>query len=220
MRRGTLDRMISEELTLKRFFFVGNCLCLDYINTQIVEGGRMVDLVGGFDDLVSWSFQAQVIGSSGAAEIIRNWTTKSDAESTLQLARDFRANLRQMCERIVRGRPVPQSTIDQINDLLSHQTGHTRLRRVKGGFEKQFRAEFSKPVHLLWPVAESVCDLLCYADLSLIKRCENESCALYFYDNTKNHRRRWCSMNACGNRMKAAAHYRRIKQSKPNQERN
>jgi predicted RNA-binding Zn ribbon-like protein len=32
---------------------------------------------------------------------------------------------------------------------------------------------------------------------------------LFFYDTTKNHARRWCSMAFCGNRHKVAAHYRR-----------
>ncbi|HNJ42487.1 MAG TPA: CGNR zinc finger domain-containing protein [Acidobacteriota bacterium] len=35
---------------------------------------------------------------------------------------------------------------------------------------------------------------------------------IYFYDTTKNHTWRWCSMSLCGNRAKAAAHYRRKRQ--------
>ncbi|NEJ40784.1 CGNR zinc finger domain-containing protein, partial [Rhizobium ruizarguesonis] len=30
-------------------------------------------------------------------------------------------------------------------------------------------------------------------------------CTLFFLDTTKSHRRRWCSMALCGNRMKVAA---------------
>jgi predicted RNA-binding Zn ribbon-like protein len=37
---------------------------------------------------------------------------------------------------------------------------------------------------------------------------------LQFYDASKNHSRRWCSMNACGNRMKAALHYRRSRKNR------
>ncbi len=81
---------------------------------------------------------------------------------------------------------------------------------MSGGFEKRFRAEFREPAQLLWPVAESACDLLCYADLTLVKKCENPICVLFFYDTTKNHSRRWCSMSVCGNRMKVAAHYQRL----------
>ncbi|MCI0410524.1 MAG: CGNR zinc finger domain-containing protein, partial [Acidobacteria bacterium] len=52
-------------------------------------------------------------------------------------------------------------------------------------------------------------DLLSEGDLTLVRKCENPACILYFHDTTKNHARRWCSMRACGNRAKVAAHYRR-----------
>jgi predicted RNA-binding Zn ribbon-like protein len=65
-------------------------------------------------------------------------------------------------------------------------------------------------MQLIVPIAEAAADLLCHGDLSLVKKCGNPRCILFFYDTTKNHARRWCSMAGCGNRMKAAAHYRRL----------
>jgi lactoylglutathione lyase len=46
----------------------------------------------------------------------------------------------------------------------------------------------------LLPVAESAADLLTVRDLSLLRKCENPACVLFFYDTTKNDARRWCSM--------------------------
>jgi predicted RNA-binding Zn ribbon-like protein len=204
---------MSEKLSDKNFYFIGNYLCLDLINTQVMKGGRPVDLLGDFNDLISWLAQAHVLDASKADEIIGEWAGSSEAERVFGLALDFRADLRQMVERIIKGKGVSQSVIVQINNLLRHQFGYAILKRVKGGFEKRPQSDFKEPIHLLWPVAESACDLLCYADLSLIKKCENEVCVLVFYDTTKNHSRRWCSMSACGNRMKAAAHYRRVRRS-------
>jgi predicted RNA-binding Zn ribbon-like protein len=37
-----------------------------------------------------------------------------------------------------------------------------------------------------------------------IRGCANPECVLWFYDVSKNGRRRWCSMEGCGNRAKAA----------------
>ena len=126
----------------------------------------------------------------------------------------FRANLHQMIERIVGQKAMPQAVIGEINELLRHGVGYAEIKRTKGGSEKYFKADFQKPIDLLWPVAESACDLLCYGDLSLVKKCENAACVLFFYDTTKNHSRRWCSMSACGDRMKVAAHYRRLRNLK------
>ena len=64
-------------------------------------------------------------------------------------------------------------------------------------------------MNLLVPIAEDASDLLCDGDLSLVKKCKNTTCILYFYDTTKSHTRSWCRMALCGNRAKAAAHYQR-----------
>jgi len=66
-------------------------------------------------------------------------------------------------------------------------------------------------VDLLVPVAETASDFLCHADFSLVRKCESLACIQYFYDLSKNHARRWCSMSVCGNRMKVAAYHRRAR---------
>jgi predicted RNA-binding Zn ribbon-like protein len=57
---------------------------------------------------------------------------------------------------------------------------------------------------LLGPVAEAVAQLLAEGNFALVKQCEHPDCILWFYDRTKSHKRRWCSMAQCGNRYKAA----------------
>lgn len=128
-------------------------------------------------------------------------------------APEFRGLLRQMVEWLIQGKPVPPAIITAINDLLNNQVSSAEFRRMRGGFEKRLHANFTEPAHLLLPRAESAGNLLCYGDLSRIKKCEKAACVLFFYDSTKNHSRRWCSMSACGNRMKVAARYRRLQGS-------
>jgi len=41
--------------------------------------------------------------------------------------------------------------------------------------------------------------------LAHLKQCANEGCRALFYDRSKNHSGRWCSMSACGNRAKVRA---------------
>jgi predicted RNA-binding Zn ribbon-like protein len=67
-------------------------------------------------------------------------------------------------------------------------------------------------MHLLVPIAESAAGLLTADDLTLVRKCQNPQCILYFYDTTRNHARRWCSIAVCGNRAKVATHYRRRRQ--------
>jgi predicted RNA-binding Zn ribbon-like protein len=42
-----------------------------------------------------------------------------------------------------------------------------------------------------------------------VKHCANPDCVLWFDDTTRSGTRRWCSMAACGNRLKARRHYER-----------
>ena len=41
-----------------------------------------------------------------------------------------------------------------------------------------------------------------------------DGCGWVFLDETKNRRRRWCSMKDCGNRAKARRHYARQREAK------
>lgn len=202
---------MTKERTGNKFYFIGNYPCLDFINTEAAAEGRPVNLLTGFDDLISWLVETKGLEARQAEEIVAAWGGKPEAEKALARALEFRAVLRHMAERLVKGKAVPTAAIASINDLLNKQVSYAELRRTRGGFKKHIHAHFTEPGHLLLPIAESACDLLCYGDFSRIKKCENGACVLFFYDTTKNHSRRWCSMSACGNRMKVAAYYRRLR---------
>jgi predicted RNA-binding Zn ribbon-like protein len=52
-------------------------------------------------------------------------------------------------------------------------------------------------------------DALAKASPGRLRPCANEECRLFLIDRTKAGTARWCSMAACGNRMKARRHYQR-----------
>lgn len=64
----------------------------------------------------------------------------------------------------------------------------------------------------LAPLAEAAAELLVAGDFNLVRVCEHPDCVLWFYDRTKSHRRRWCSMALCGNRHKVAEFRKRKQQ--------
>jgi predicted RNA-binding Zn ribbon-like protein len=49
-------------------------------------------------------------------------------------------------------------------------------------------------------------------DSERVRECANNRCLWLFLDDSKNGTRRWCSMQACGNRAKAYRHYLRQKE--------
>ena len=191
------------------FLFVGNHPCLDFINTWFVVNEQAVDVLATFSDLVAWLVQVHLLREDEAKKIARQWGRQAEGTQTLEQARAFRVTLREMVERLAAGRPVPKAAIEAINDMLRYRIGYPRLTRHDGIFVRGYEAESQDVNQLLGLLAEAAGDLLCTCDWSLIKKCQNPSCVLFFYDTTKNHARHWCSMSICGNRSKVAAHYRR-----------
>src|SRR5437588_12851399 len=84
-----------------KFPMVGNHRCLDFVNTEVVEQGRRVDLLEDFADLVDWLQQARVLGVAQAKQILRRWSRTSKADALSQ-ALAFRRVLREMTDAIVR----------------------------------------------------------------------------------------------------------------------
>jgi predicted RNA-binding Zn ribbon-like protein len=191
------------------FLFVGNQLCLDFINTKFVLNGRPVDLLATFSDLVTWLLEGDLLTEEEAMTLDRQWGRQAKGKQTLEQARAFRVTLREMVKRIAAGRPVPQATIEAINEMLRFRIGYPQLIRRSGKLERGYQADSQKANQLLGLLAEAATNLLCTCDFSLIKKCQNPLCVLFFYDTTKNHARHWCNMTICGNRSKVAAHYRR-----------
>jgi predicted RNA-binding Zn ribbon-like protein len=204
---------MTSDGTPSGFFFIGERLCVDFVNTEVIAGGNRVDLLGTFEDLAAWCAAAQLMSPAQASGMTQQWTGGRDAERTFTQAIELRGTLRGMVERLAAGRPtVPQAALDSINDVLDTRAGDLKIVRTKTGYETRYRPLFIEPAHLLVPIARSAADLLSTGDLTLVRKCQNPQCILYFYDTTKNHARRWCSMTGCGNRAKAAAHYRRTRQ--------
>jgi predicted RNA-binding Zn ribbon-like protein len=56
---------------------------------------------------------------------------------------------------------------------------------------------------MLWPIAVSAAELLTSEDLHWVRECQAEDCDRLFLDTSRTRRRRWCSMDWCGNREKA-----------------
>ena len=185
-----------EALDLKIFYIVGNNLALDFINSI------MFDLDG--EALLGWTVAAGLVESKETDTLRRKWS-KYPLNSILK----FRLFLRQTVVNLSENREISQADIETINTVLKEKSGYLELRKTADGFTKGFEIDLNDPGKVLVPITESFVDLLCYGNLDYLRMCENPDCMLYFYDTTKNHRRRWCSMAVCGNRAKAAKFYRK-----------
>ncbi|HEV2272534.1 MAG TPA: CGNR zinc finger domain-containing protein, partial [Acidobacteriaceae bacterium] len=128
-------------------------------------------------------------------------------------ARLLRESIRSLVEKRKEGKPGDPSLL---NAFLAAGRSYPRLVWDKSNqlrIDTVRRQETAKSI--LAPVAEAAADLLTKVDFELVKRCEDETCVLWFSDQTKSHRRRWCSMEICGNRQKVAAYRARRRDQRP-----
>jgi predicted RNA-binding Zn ribbon-like protein len=66
-------------------------------------------------------------------------------------------------------------------------------------------------------IAREAIDLLASPDrLARLRRCANPDCSMLFLAETS--RRQWCASNVCGNRVRVARHYQRVREARAEQQ--
>ena len=198
------------------FLLVGNRICLDLINTEGQAGRDRIDLFGSYQDLVLWARRAGAVDAGEADYILERWNSGPEAEGALAAARALRRQLRGVAEQLVSGNGrISPEAVDAVNQALRSRPGYLQLERDGGDWAARWKVPLRSPTDVLWRVARSAASLLADDDLSLVRRCARDSCRLFFFDNTKNHRKRFCRMEVCGVAERAAAYYRRKSAGEP-----
>src|SRR5262245_10528078 len=200
---------MTDVINDQSFYFIGNLPFLDFVNTEVVARGTRVDLLAGFADLVRWLQAANRLTAADARATEKRWADTAEGKAAFADALSLRASLRTMAERVASGKTVDRTSIEQINRVLASRPTYRQIELKGNKVVSRMLTLSESALRLLVPIAESAAWLLESGDTSLLRRCENPDCILFFYDTTKNKRRRWCSMDACGSRAKAAAYYRR-----------
>lgn len=182
------------------FPFSGGRLCLDLTGTvgQRDTWGR--DTLGYERlrepaDLSRWMLEA------GLLERL----PRADA-AALALARELREAIHRSVSAVRAGRPAATKDLAAINVAASWPG------RVPQLDPRTFRVSWTaaRPVRAgLAAVARDAVTLLGSDQIHRVRECAAEDCSLLFLDSSRSGRRRWCSMDRCGNRQKTATYRRR-----------
>jgi len=131
------------------------------------------------------------------------------AEGLLSKARILAAGLRKAFAALLRKQRVATEWVSPINEILRITEGHDELVPSPAGWKIEFVAREGGLDWLLAAVARSGAEIIAEGSQARLRICANLQCGLFFYDTSRTHQRRWCSMAACGNRSKVAAFARR-----------
>ena len=150
-------------------------------------------------DLERWA--ADVVG------VPRLQATDDDLELAIRL----QAAIWGVADALIDRRPVSEGDRGVLNDLAAQPCLVPRL--LPDATRTWVGVQGVRS--LLSSVAQDAVDILGGPRAARLKRCEGSRCALLFVDTSRSGRRRWCSMQRCGNRAKVAAHRRRRKEGDP-----
>lgn len=95
-------------------------------------------------------------------------------------------------------RPDPAS-ISNINRFAAHRPMALALSGSGKDLEKKLEHSTEEG---LSTIARSAIALVVSPSLERIRQCAGPSCSMLFLDNSRPGKRRWCSMNRCGNKQK------------------
>jgi predicted RNA-binding Zn ribbon-like protein len=170
---------------------LGGRVCLDFVNTvEDRASAHPEELLVSPDRLVDWALDAAVLHA------------RPPAPPDAALLRHALA-LRESFRRVVL-RDGTADDLGRVNDALAAAALHAVLRPDGDAFAWAWDADV--PEALLWEVARDMGGLLTDLDaLARVRTCALASCGWLFVDQSRNHSRRWCSMEGCGNVAKSRA---------------
>ena len=131
----------------------------------------------------------------------RAWLVSAGGRGTEAELRQVRA-VRQALQAVVRGQQPPDVLAPALRDV-------TRVPAITDGrltwaLSAPADRELAVRAVLAW-------DALARNRPGRLRPCANDECRLFLIDRSKANAARWCSMVACGNRMKARRHYQRAR---------
>ena len=182
---------------------LGGDLSLDFVNTvHDRHEDPLRDLLKNYLDLVTWVYFAAAINNSQKERLLQKG--QENQLKANQIYRDsiqLREVFYDFIINTINRNEVPQANMQLINQWYSRASSSLELTRLDNRFVLDWKAGSFELESVLWPIIKAFVNLVISEDRNRIKQCSN--CGYLFVDNSKNKSRRWCSMEICGNRVKA-----------------
>jgi predicted RNA-binding Zn ribbon-like protein len=171
--------------------FVGGNLALDYVGTLNERRTRRVEQLRAPADLGRWLVSAGVLDRPPEV-------TADDLAAAIGLREVLFALIEQRIDRP--GEAPRPAHLRRLNaaaaapDPVPRLAGNGRITHT-GDLAAGLSAVARDAIGLFDPDREGV-----------LKWCADDACTHPFLDRSRGHRRRWCEMAGCGDRVKAAAY--------------
>lgn len=199
------------------FDFDAGALCLDFANTLDWHASATPEEeLTSYPRLVTWGMEAGLLSLEEAVHLeLRGVENPAAAAHWLAEAIRLREALYRVFVAIAYtrpGGPADPADLAIITEFWQQAAQSMRLEQAAGAFHWQWALQADDLGRVLWPVVHSAVQLLESEQRERIGQCQDDrGCGFLFLDTSRNRSRRWCSMESCGNRAKAARHHARAK---------
>jgi predicted RNA-binding Zn ribbon-like protein len=200
-------RDLPEELALPlasgepHWYWLGGRPALDLVNTLRERWRRQVECLVTPEDLGQWLVAAGLL--TGSTTVPRQ---------VLAEARELREAIDACVRATVAGQAPPRVAVMLIDDWLVHAGPRPQLVLADGRLALSERPPADSPRRALGTIALDAANLLGLPEQrARIRICASDTCSARFFDRSPAGRRRWCSMQACGNSAKARRHRSRVR---------
>ncbi len=178
-------------------------LALDFTNTLNGHGRA-----GGHEylrdtrDLVLWCRHAGVLSAAEARRLLQHAAKRpAEAQRLYRRSLDLREALFRVFKSIAIGRQPPQADLEHLNDAWRDGQRHARITKSGGGFSVGWD-DAAILERIPRTISSAAVSALTSGKAKRIKACAGLGCDWLFVDSSRNHMRRWCTMDECGNRAK------------------
>ena len=169
-----------------------------------------------YEDLLAWAKKVGLLYE----EQIENLTRKAAGQpkaAAIVFARSMQ--LREAIYRIFVAQAKEKSPADEdlaiLNSVLANLTSGAQVLHRAGRFAWQWNLDQDALEAPLGTIALSAVDLMTSEHYQWVGQCADEDgCGWLFVDTSKNHSRRWCDINDCGNRAKQRRYQKRTQKQK------
>lgn len=169
-----------------------------------------------YKDVLSWAKRVGLLRGE-QVEILRREAADQPREATAVFGKSL--ELREALYRIfvaqAKGKSPADGDLMILNEILANLTHGAQVVHRSGRFAWQWNFDQDGLAVPLSLIALSAVDLMTSENYQWVGQCADaDGCGWLFVDTSKNHSRRWCDINDCGNRAKQRRYQKRAQRQK------
>jgi predicted RNA-binding Zn ribbon-like protein len=169
-----------------------------------------------YEDLLAWMRKVGLLPEE-QVQTLKSKAASQPKESSEIFAKSL--ELREAVYRIFVAKTKGISPADRdltiLNSALAGLTSGAQIVYRASNYEWNWKFDENELEAPLWIIALSAVDLLTSENLKWVGQCaDEEGCGWLFVDTSKNHSRRWCDIDDCGNRAKQRRYQQRARRQK------